>query len=30
MDIRDLNLKSLRAQMALVQQEPVLFDASIS
>ena len=29
-DIRDLNLKSLRSQTALVQQEPVLFDATIS
>lgn len=29
-DIRDLNLRSLRSQMALVQQEPVLFDATIS
>ena len=29
-DIRDYNLKSLREQMALVQQEPVLFDATIA
>ena len=28
-DIRELGLKALRGQMALVQQEPALFDASI-
>lgn len=30
MNIKDINLSSLRAQMALVQQEPVLFDSTIA
>lgn len=30
MDIREINIKSLRAQMALVSQEPLLFNASIA
>ncbi len=28
-DVRDLNIQWLRAQLGIVQQEPILFDASI-